>query len=186
MYKYATEVLKVTWDKKYLKSSFLGDNHLQILEERKKHNNPDILNYTNMPKAYMLRDLLGLSTSQQWLKYNMNIEHKKGKDRKSVNDIKRYKSPITFKIIEKTANIFDIYLLVEPIAILNRSFQISCLDSATSIREITLNTPQNFEIYDYLNFCFNTEIDEVVNDTSKPRHKAMIHIYEQLKKETIQ
>lgn len=181
MYKYAVEVLKITWDKKYLKSSFLGNSHQEILDQRKKYNNPDILNYTDMSKEYMLRDLLGLSTSQEWLKYNMTIEHKKGNDGKILNDIKRYKSPITFKIIKNNNDRFDIYLIVEPITILNKSFQISCKNSTTPKKEVTLWTPEQFDIHDYLKFCFSSNIDTVVNDKSKPAHKAMINLYNQLK-----
>ncbi|MFW3342949.1 hypothetical protein [Aliarcobacter butzleri] len=180
MYKYATEFLQVTWDKKYLKSSFLGNSHQEILEQRKKYNNLDILNYANMPQEYMLRDLLGLSTSQEWLKYGMTIEHKKGKDGKILNDIKRYKSPITFKIIKKNDDVFDIYLIVEEIKILNKSFQISCNKSATSIKDIKIKTPEQFDIYHYLKFCFSSNIDAVVNDKNKPFHKIIKNIFNQL------
>ncbi|MFW2554656.1 hypothetical protein [Aliarcobacter butzleri] len=180
MYKYATEILKVTWDKKYLKSSFLGNSNEKILAQKEKYNNPSILNYTNMPQEYMLRDLLGLSTSQSWLKYGMTIEHKKGKDGKILNDIKRYKSPITFKIIKKNTDIFDVYLIVEPIKILNKSFQITCKKSITSIKEIEIKTPKQFDIYHYLKFCFDSKIDDLVNDKDKPFHKAIKNIYSQL------
>lgn len=189
MYKYATDVMKCTWDKKYLKSNFLGNKHSEITKQRKDHNNLQILNYDDMPKEYLLRDLLGLSTSQQWLKYHMDVEHKKD------NNIKRYKSPITFKIINNGNNLFDIYLIVEPIKILNKSFDITCKSSATNTKEITINTPEKFDINEYLNFCFATEkIDDypikkdndnkIINHLNDNNHKVIAKIYSELKQQT--
>lgn len=169
MYKYAKEFLKVTWDKKYFKLIFLGDSHFKIKEQREKHNYPDILNYTNMPKEYLLRDLLGLSTSQKWSK-EMTIEHKE-----FLNEIKRYKSPITFKIIKKSQDEYYIYLIVEPIAILNKSFQIS-----NEKKDLKIKTPEHFDIYHYLKFCFDTNIDTVVNDKNHNLHKIIKKLYSQL------
>lgn len=187
MYEYAmTQNPKWTWDKKYFKSKFLGDNHPKIKEQRSKHLNPDILNFTHLQNPYLLRDLLGLATTQAWLSYNnKTISHKES------NEIKRYKSPITFKIISHSEKNFTVYLIVSDSLLSKKKYEFELTDGS---KDIKIETPDTFNIHNYLKWCFEFDVDnhavkyekdknpKVKIDHLKDKyHKAINHIYIQLK-----
>ena len=85
----------IVWEKKAIKRRCLND---KLNEQKNKHNNSDILVSEGAEK--IVRDLLGLSTSQSWRSYGINVI-KEG-------EIKRFKSPIMFKFI-KNGDGYDVY-----------------------------------------------------------------------------
>ncbi len=73
-YMYAKDYLDAKWDKRKIKESFYNDTNRE----------------TNLSHAYDVRDMLGFSTSEQWLSYGDSIE-------KSSEIADRMQSPILFK-----------------------------------------------------------------------------------------
>lgn len=96
---------KITWDKKTFKEVFV--NH----EEKQN--------------SYLIRDLLGLSTEQYWRSYKFTVRHpkeqKKGKIDKfqgkalEPNEIKRFKTPFTYKPVQIDANRYKVYIVLHKI-----------------------------------------------------------------------
>ncbi|MEA2092210.1 MAG: hypothetical protein U9O83_07595, partial [Campylobacterota bacterium] len=78
-----------TWDKKAIKQAYFNTTLNDQIDERSS----DILMYSG-DNSHLLRDLFGLSSSQEWKRpYGKTIE-------KTNADIERFKSPITFKIVD--------------------------------------------------------------------------------------
>ena len=148
---------KWTWDKKAIKQSFFNS---EIDKESIKHNNSNILTF-NGEKQYLLRDLMGLSTEESWLKYHKTfIKKDKNLNEKKEPIISRFKSPIQFKPI-KTNNGFDIYFWGNeiPNIMLNNTFKITIKNNPNSIiKELT--PPNDFSIYKYLSFIYKFAKDK--------------------------
>jgi hypothetical protein len=105
----------VTWDKKVFKQKFVSENEIQ--KQIKKHHpqNSDPLLFDTKEK-YLVRDLLGLSTVQEWLSYKCRVRHPREGDRlrdKKINEnaIKRYRSPLLMKPVSCGEECFRIYLV---------------------------------------------------------------------------
>lgn len=86
----------IVWEKKAIKRRCFRS---QLNKQKEKHNNPDILTYEGDEK--IVRDLLGLSTIQEWMSYGISVK-------KENDKIKRFKSPLMFKFI-KTDKGYDVY-----------------------------------------------------------------------------
>ena len=125
---------KWTWDKKAVKQHFFS-SELQV--QQKKYDAISPVNFKG-EKSYLLRDLFGLSSDQQWGKpYNVSI--KKDDNQSDVKKkIDRFKSPITFKIIDN-----QVYFWADNSVedILNKSFKIS----AKGNKPLNVSTPTSKE-----------------------------------------
>jgi hypothetical protein len=154
LYIYVNEKLEISWAKKKIK-----DFHF-----------PDITtdNDYRVKTPKLARELLGLSTSQDWMYYNSVITKKdlqKNIDdvNKEIEDknveIVRYKSPITFVPIENV-NGYTVYLWTEQVheKMLGRKFEINSKAKSGQ----TLYTPSNFDINDYLNFLTTIKLYDIV------------------------
>jgi len=86
----------IVWEKKAIKRRCLND---KLEYQQNIHNNADILSSRGEEK--IVRDLLGLSTSQQWRSYNITVL-------KDNQEIKRFKSPLMIKFIKNGSN-YDVY-----------------------------------------------------------------------------
>lgn len=125
MFHYAKELNPTEqWDKRTLRHS-LFINEWKYKKENDKSSvfyfrtDEDGTVHYNVPKAnnrnyYDFRDLLGLSTEQEW-KYYRNSKLTK-KVIKNDNEIERFKSPITFKpIFDEWKNEWKIYIIITKI-----------------------------------------------------------------------
>jgi len=132
------------WDKKTIKEHFFNRN----LENQIDAHQNDVLTYSSDEK-YLLRDLFGLSTSQNWKSYNVTIT-------KSNQNINRFKSPITFKVIDN-----KIYFWADNSVnkILNQQFSISNGNNSFS-----LPTPSNFDFDDFLKFAFKIDLSKHIDN----------------------
>jgi len=180
MYRFAKEEMNgATWDKKYFKASFLGNENEKIKEQRKKHKNPEILDFSNIDpnNTFLLRDLLGLASHQEWQSYNP--PRRKAAIDISHNSIKRYASPIVFKILETKRNHFRVYLVVRDVAnkMLGKTFNVTPTNLPNN-EPVEISTPATFDLRKYLNYCIESFQEENDHNISK----ALTYIYSQLKK----
>jgi len=150
------------WDKRTMRDHFFADHHKYkkqngaspngIIENRQisetvqtNIEKPDDRNYFNY------RDLLGLSTEQNWGYYSKNIS-------KILSDIDRFKSPITYKPVFQNKK-WRVYLITSII-------KTQYLGATTTVQaqgkeDLLLDFPLDFEINDYLKFCVsNFNIDD--------------------------
>ena len=123
------------WEKKAIKEEII--NHKKI--------NPE--NYR------ILRDIFGLSTSQFWISYRANIT-------KSSDKFERFKSPITFKVIDK-----KVYFWVEEgyTKILNQNFKIN--------KKLNLKTPKEFDFCDFFTFVKNLQLHQTIDKKYQNRQE---------------
>ena len=109
-------------------------------------------NYQYIRATLGLSDRFEFATNKNDKKYIVKLEN---------SSIKRYKSPITFKVFNK-----NIYLCAtNEDAILNKSFNLDTYLNKDSIdvdlRKI--DTPQQFDIVDFLDFAFNRSNENIGN-----------------------
>lgn len=146
---------QIQWDKKTIKEYFFK---YKLDNQIKEHEKADILEYSSNYK-YLMRDLLGLSTSQNWKTYNATIEKNdanEGKDK-----IERFASPILFKPIFKNKDNgsyeVTVYIVLKKINqdMLDRKFIIKNTINTINNKSFSLSTPHAFDLKDYLKFCMN-------------------------------
>jgi len=134
------------WDKKSIKEEYFDYKLQSQIEEY----NSNILIYSSKNK-YLLRDLFGLSSSQEWKSYGKTIE-------KTHENIERFKSPITFKIVDD-----KVYFWVNESykQILNQKFNIKAGNGNTSLN---LSTPKEFDFDEFFDFAFSIDLDNHINN----------------------
>lgn len=135
------------WDKKSIKEECFSAN---LDKQIKEHSPSDVLEYSS-EKKYLLRDLFGLSSSQKWKSYN-NVSIEKEdvkKDERGKPVIERFKSPITFKIIDNTVYFWADETIND---ILDKEFNIKAGRGNDSLN---LFTPPEFNFDDFFDFTFN-------------------------------
>ncbi len=124
----------IIWDKKAVKLHFV--------------NRKD-----DTTNQYIIRDLLGLSSFQNWRSQGFNV--------KKINrDISRFKSPVVFRPIIEGDKV-TIYFWAEKFnsnhPMLNQPFTISGRGS------FTIKTPARFDIEDFFEFVEKIDLKEVVD-----------------------
>lgn len=150
----------IQWDKKSVKEYFYqGDLERQKRNQPQQQENP--VHFESRDK-YLVRDLLGLATSQDWLKpYQDNISKASSPDKKLIE---RFASPIWFKPVRsKDKRYFDVFIGADslPTQIFDQTFDINSKKSNKD--SLQLNTPPSFDIHDYLEYAFEkVDIDEHV------------------------
>ncbi len=130
------------WEKKTIKEQYFSND----LDQQKSVHRQDIVTYSSQEK-YILRDLFGLSSSQDWKSYkNAKIEKTHTNEKQ---EIQRFKSPITFKIINNGVYFWanDSYN-----KILGETFKIQNKQKG----DLTLSTPKVFSFDDFFDYTFNT------------------------------
>ena len=142
----------LTWEKRAIKQHCFEDD-LQI--QLNIHPNSDALN--EWGGEYIIRDLLGLSTEQEWKSYGAKVK-------KEHPHIKRFKSPIIFKPI-KNGKGYDVYFWVE-----KRSEERleEFLDETFTIRagscSFELSTPPEFDMENFLAYLLKIDPHNLIPD----------------------
>jgi hypothetical protein len=144
-----------TWDKKAIKNTFLS-SHQKYLEQKKHYTDAsDIFLKKGKNGERLVRDLLGLSSQEQWLAYDkMNlIKEDFYKDKEDNPIIKRFKSPIHFKPYQIAKNKWTVYFwaLDIPSKYLQNSFNIKTDKTKTTLK---LDIHNEFDIHHFLKFIF--------------------------------
>jgi len=159
MFLYAKKKLEIQWDKKSIKEEFFFRN---LNEQIINHNNEDIIDYSSNNRKLM-KDLLGLSSSEQWKSYRATIE-------KENTEIDRFKSPLFFKPIATNTG-YRIYIGFEeiPNEMLDTEFQIK-----NRGQHFPLRTPAKFDIADFLKFAFTVDISNHVDSKFHSSNEFMV------------
>lgn len=127
-----------TWDKKAIKNNYFS-NKLQ-------NQNGNAAEYQS-DEEYLLRDLFGLSSEQKWGKpYNAEIK-------KEHQEIERFKSPITFKIVD---NVVYFWANDTTERILGKEFKIQ----SNKRGDLKLSTPREFDFDDFFEYVKTINLDK--------------------------
>jgi len=125
-----------TWDKKAIKQEYFSGKLNQ--------QSGDAVEYQS-DESYLLRDLFGLSSEQEWkIPYRAKIT-------KENKDIERFKSPINFKIVENT-----VYFWANDSVenMLNKEFKLQ----QNKRGDLKLKTPKEFNFDEFFKFAFNINL----------------------------
>ncbi len=197
---YAKQKYEAQWDKKSIKQTFFNkkytyyynrkkDGFIQTLGLKEQINSfedaPDILTFNSSIPYFDFRDLFGLSTSESWRSYGATIT-------KSIKDIDRYKSPITFKVLEQKKG-YNIYVILEPIDSQYLKSDIivkSKIGRNENTKELPLKMPIDFNLntfFDFISteFSLDDSIKEHYKNYEDPYlgnlYEILNNIYEQLR-----
>ncbi|MFZ1978015.1 MAG: hypothetical protein WAV76_08680 [Bacteroidota bacterium] len=188
------------WDKRTLRESLYSD-HETYKEVKRKRTDPNgTVQYNGgMQSKLLFRDLLGLSTEQDWMKYGAKKTDKNGNTyydadkmvKKEIgNEIARFRSPITFKPIRENGTdkfIVHIFANKIPEEYLGKTF---IAKSTTWNTSVNLTIPTDFDINSYLEFCFKAVFKDsnafkkhIDNNVSDKKAKLLMSIYDELRKQ---
>lgn len=189
MYLYALDIGGY-WDKRLIRYRFkhFKPNLVEDKGEKMDGKDGDINNID----ARLYRDMLGLSSVQEWRYYSDKItkDHLVDDEKKKIQ---RFKSPLLIKPLYQVNGKFDILLIPMPIPkkYLNAAFNIS-----SSLRgkgcDFTMKTPISFDTCDFIDYISDENIVDYVinilkkylkNDKYIVRNisKTLISIYSSLK-----
>ena len=161
LFLYAKEELGFQWEKKSIKDEYFN---AQASGDK-------------LPKKLM-KDLLGLSTEEQWLAQRVKITKENPK-------IDRFKSPIVFKPIKTAPNEYTVYFFVDltEADIFNQSFTIK--SNGRGKLKLTTPTEEEFDYYDFLDFVCDPDVFNIEEHVERHFHstyqyRTLKNIYEQL------
>ncbi|MEL6676282.1 MAG: hypothetical protein AAFR61_29010 [Bacteroidota bacterium] len=150
----------IQWDKKSIKQHFYSRD---LNNQQTKHGGGDAspLHFSSTQK-YLVRDLLGLATHQDWLKpYGDRITKKSSPNDKAIE---RFASPIWFRPVRRPdRKFFDVYVGCTrvPPGMRNQTFELTNQNRTNG--PLSLSTPPAFDVEDFLRFAFEeVELEEHV------------------------
>ncbi|SFV51966.1 FIG00936276: hypothetical protein [hydrothermal vent metagenome] len=149
-----------TWEKRIIKQHYF--------KEELKQQRGEAIEYIS-DKHHILRDLFGLSSNERWLSYKANIT-------KEHTTIKRFKSPITFKVVDQTVYFWANNTIEK---IINQEFKILCNQKGS----LKLKTPKEFVFDDFFEFVSNIEIKKHIEQRyhNQPEFQKLSSILNELK-----
>lgn len=144
---------KIRWEKRMIKE-FMEKDYQKIFKTLKFEKEPIKCDKDQNFEYQYIRGLLGISEQLEFLKNNpVNFKDKIQIQIKSTDNIKRYKSPITFKVIDK-----EIYVLAtNDIPIKGKEFQFSIKreNGEYGILNKPIEVPKEFDIFKFLDFSLS-------------------------------
>jgi hypothetical protein len=178
MFKYA-KTYGIQWEKKTIKQHYFSDELNDQIEEHKKS---DVLTFSSDDSQALMKDVLGLSTLEEWeIPYKAVIK-------KENPEIKRYRSPILIKVIKRPKHdLFDIFLIPEsiPEGFSNKEFTIVKEKNSISKSTLKLKTPISFPLTHFLNFAFHQNLEKHVENEdfrNTWRYRTIKRIYDEIKR----
>lgn len=135
----------MTWDKKAIKQHFFAN---ELRADGQKYDNNSPVNFTGQ-NSYLLRDLFGLSSEQSWMSYRATIK-------KEHNEINRFKSPLTFKVINNQVFFWANESVQK---ILNKTFKIISKGN----KPLDLATPKEFCFDDFFAYVKTIDLSKHIN-----------------------
>lgn len=165
-----------TWDKREIRRKLFGSHPKFIDIEATRNDSDGTVQYKGKePRLY--RDMLGLSSSQQWQSYS------KASVDKSSKVVDRYKSPITYKPFHTGNGNWKIYIIPTEIPEEMKKQKFTISEGRNSLDLIT----PDFDLSKYLRFAFGyfknngISIEEYVGDHSAAYEVELLEdIYSQL------
>jgi hypothetical protein len=160
--------VKMKWEKKKIKEDFFSG---QLAGQKIKH--PD----TDFPVAHpgsaemLIRDLLGLSTTEQWKGYPAGGTSTITKESPGI---KRFQSPFIFKPLKTGRQQFKVYILLKDDAfldgMLNRGFTIN--SSSNSSKDVAIRTPAvaDFRLSHFFDFVYQHRQETILRALCQNDH----------------
>jgi len=174
MFHYASRPeLNEQWDKKSIREHFYRNHekYTNIKKERTDLQGTVAYNARNKNKL-LFRDLLGLTTEQEWMGYG---NPKRDKNKEIIKDkngqiayqtdvirkysidasIERFQAPLVFKPICTSKNKHSIFLLTSQIPDTYTGHTFNVKSSSKPKNELTMKIPDTFDLEAFLHFAFH-------------------------------
>lgn len=196
MFQYVKDKLQKQWDKKTIKMKYFLNASMSLpqneagqkadtsyLDRAGKPMDPECPLFweggSNSEKL-LWRDLLGLSSEQQWMGYNPNRIVKKHFAIGNQTEITRFKSPIIFKPIRTGVNSFRVYFEVPDFikdAFKDASKRLGIEDAEILSKQINIDTkvvnnptwgikfPNTFDFDEFIKFAISQHPKNQVHNT---------------------
>lgn len=149
-----------TWDKKAIKQKYFLNRLEQQFGEAVEYQSSE---------SYIVRDLFGLSSDQSWMSYKTTIS-------KENKEIERFKSPITFKVIDG-----DVYFWANETVqqVLGQEFKVL----SNKKGDLILKAPNEFSFDDFFTFTFNLDLSKHIESTyhNQPEYLMLTKIFKDIK-----
>ncbi|AXX95869.1 hypothetical protein [Arcobacter ellisii] len=158
------------WDKKAIKQHFFPND---LKDQQKKYDLNSPVN-ANGQNTFLLRDLFGLSSEQSWMNYRASIKKEHEKEQKQ-EEIERFKSPLTFKIINNT-----VYFWADKSVekILDKTFKISARGTP-----LNLKTPKIFCFDEFFEYVKSIDLSKHIDSKfhKEPEFNSLKRILDSIK-----
>jgi len=149
-----------TWDKKAIKQKYFLNRLEQQFGEAVDYQSSE---------SYIVRDLFGLSSDQSWMSYKTTIS-------KENKEIERFKSPITFKVIDG-----DVYFWANETIqqVLDQEFKVLSNNKG----DLLLKTPNEFSFNDFFTFAFDIDLSKHIESKyhNQPEYVMLTKIFKDIK-----
>ena len=180
------------WDKRTIREKLYSEHDLYIeVKGTRKDPEGSVHHKAKNQNNILFRDLLGLSTEQDWMGYGIAKTDREGKkilkngktqyksdvvSKESLSgNVERFQSPLLFKPIKrKEKDIYDVYIIAKsiPDGFKNETFRIK--SKSYPGKNFTMRPPASFDINNFLNFCFkNIFPDEKALDSHIQGNKGI-------------
>ncbi|MCL3780856.1 hypothetical protein EMN47_10735 [Prolixibacteraceae bacterium JC049] len=181
IFHYAKDRLRKQWDKKSIKERYLTEEEypeLSINEQIEKHDYSDVLTYSSNEEPHLLlKDLFGLSTVENWKKYDAIVT-------KTNAEALRFASPLLIKPIQMSENQYFVGLKFKDIdnGFFDKTFEVE-FGQQTGLE---LKTPESFSWNDFITYMKNdlpslrSRCKSSEKLTSQPEYWILKNIYEQI------
>lgn len=175
------------WDKKSIKEKYYSGKVSYQKRQSWTSNDPDFpINYTN-PNEKLVRDLMGLASTQSWGKtYDDATVSKHGLVKKDEAElIQRFASPLWFKPIRSSdKKSFTVYIGYNPIPAEYLGQQFEIRNSKFPGNPLPLDIPNSFTIGKYLDFAFNLDLSTHIENRfhTTDEYKQLSAIFKSYKK----
>jgi len=132
----------ISWEKKSIKEFYIN-------------------NQNELEDSNLIRDLFGLSASEQWGSYGATVT-------KENEEIKRFQSPITFKPIFNEQKVRVYFWANDSVdKILNKEFQIKFSGRGG----LSLYTPNQFNFEEFFQYAFNINLTQHISPEYHSRYE---------------
>ncbi len=141
------------WDKKTIRQALYREDSTYKKAERKRTDTNGTFRFAAQGEKYLFRDLLGLSSEQEWRNYrNSTVKKAEILPNNKKAEISRFRSPITFKPLKmEEKERYKIFVMWEQIP---QRYKQATFEISNGKKNKNLPVYPKFDLSDFLRFCF--------------------------------
>lgn len=164
MFMYAKTKKQQQWDKRTIREHFyLNHNHYISIKENRDDPNGTVQYDRGTKENNLFRDLLGLSTDQDWRGYGPARYDQRGRTQYKTDsitkksrsgEIVRFKSPMVFKPVRRTdRDIYDVFIIQNQIPDKYLGHVFTVKSKTSSSRPLDMTIFNSFDLNEFMEFC---------------------------------
>jgi hypothetical protein len=162
----------ITWDKKAIKQHYMQS---ELQKQQQQHPDPNGPVRYEGARQHLMRDLFGLSSTQEWKSYRATVEKED-----TAKEMERFKSPLTFKPIQEGDKMYIYFWADRSVEkMLNREFLIK----VNRRGDLRLKTPSAFSFDTFFDFAFGLDLSKYIDPKyhNNSQYKKLARIFREIK-----